>query len=175
MCQISKYLMFDLMSHHQCWAHINQFSILPNAVNGSVWFFKISSIWTKLKIWRSIKSIPHLRGGYKEILEISRFDQILMMDRLPLSGLARQLSLWTKTLGPKPHRIGMMTILNNSYHFLVHANLTEMPELPVEEQFCDASVRNGSISHILPSIDSSSIDEEMSHVSSLRFLTSLRL
>ena len=35
-------------------------------------------------------------------------------------------------LGMNPHRIEMMTILNNSCHFLVDANLTEMPDLPVE-------------------------------------------
>ena len=114
-------------------------------------------------------------GGSWENLEISRFDQTLMMGRLPPSDLARQLSLWTKTMGSKPHRIGMMTILNNSCHFLADANLTEMPELRVEEQISNASVGNGSISNILASIDCSSIDEEMIHSSSLRPLTSLRL
>ena len=76
--------------------------------------------------WRSGRQLRrfHIRGGGSwKNLEISRFDQNLMMGRLPLSNLARQLSLWTKTLGPKLHRIGMMTILNNSCHFLVLANL----------------------------------------------------
>ena len=118
--------------------------------------------------------LPHLRGGYKEILEISGFDRILGMGRLPLSNLATQFSLETNTLGSKPHRIGMMTILNNSCEFRVHTNLTQMPEFPVKEQFCDASVGNGSISNILSSIDSSSIDEGMIHASSFRPLASLR-
>ena len=113
-------------------------------------------------------------GGYEEILEISRFDRILEMGRLPMSNVATQFSLRTKTMGSKPHRIGMMTILNNSWHFLVHANLTQMPEFRVEEQFRDASARNGSISNILPSIDSSSIDGRMLHASSLRPLASLK-
>ena len=147
--------------------------IFSNAMSQSVWFVETLSIWVELKIWTSIMRLPHSRGGSWENLEISRFDQNLMMGRLPLSNLARQLSLWTKTLGPKPHRIGMMTILNKSCHFLVHPNLTEMPEFPVEEQFRDASARNGSISNILPSIDSSSIDGRMLHASSLRPLASL--
>ena len=112
--------------------------------------------------------------GYAEILEISRYDPFSGMGRLPMSNVATQFSLRTKTMGSKPHRIGMMTILNNSWHFLVHANLTQMPEFRVEEQFRDASARNGSISNILPSIDSSSIDGRMLHASSLRPLASLR-
>ena len=163
------------MYYGEFWSCIKDEINFPNAMSQSVWFFEILSILAKLKIWTSIMPIPHSRGGYRENVEISRFDQNLMMGRLPLSNLARQLSLWTKTLGPKPHRIGMMTILNNSCHFLVHANLAEMPELPVAEQFFDASVGNGSISNILPSIDSSSIDEEMIHSSSLRALALLRL
>ena len=119
--------------------------------------------------------IKESRRGYEEILEISRYNQFSEMGRLPMSNVATQFSLKTKTLGSKPHRIGMMTILNNSCHFVALANLTEMPELPIEEQFCDASVGNGSISNILPSIDSSSIDEEMIQSSSLRPLALLRL
>ena len=127
--------------------------------------------------WRSGRQLCafHFRGGYEEILEISRYDQFLEMGRLPMSNVATQFSLRTKTMGSKPHRIGMMTILNNSWHFLGHVNLTQMPEFRVEEQFRDASVGNGSISNILPSIDSSSIDGRMLHASSLRPLASLRL
>ena len=113
--------------------------------------------------------------GYAEILEISRYDPFSGMGRLPMSNVATQFSLRTKTMGSKPHRIGMMTILNNSWHFLGHVNLNQMPEFRVEEQFRDASVGNGSISNILPSIDSSSIDGRMLHASSFRPLASLRL
>ena len=128
--------------------------------------------------WRSGRQFCalHFRGGgYEEILEISRYDPFSGMGRLPMSNVATQFSLRTKTMGSKPHRIGMMTILNNSWHFLGHVNLTQMPEFRVEEQFRDASVGNGSISNILPSIDSSSIDGRMIHSSSLRPLASLRL
>ena len=127
-----------------------------------------------MKIWTSIMRDSISKGRYDEILQISRYDQFSEMGRLPMSNVATQFSLRTKTMGSKPHRIGMMTILNNSWHFLGHVNLTQMPEFRVEEQFRDASVGNGSISNILSSIDSSSIDEGMIHASSSRPLASLR-
>ena len=54
------------MSHHEYRPHINGNQVLQNAVNRSVWFFKILSIWAKLKFWTSIMLITQSRGGIKK-------------------------------------------------------------------------------------------------------------
>ena len=130
--------------------------------------------WT---YWRSGRQlgVPENRRGVWENFGNYRFDQFPGMGRLAMSNVATQFSLRTKKMGPNEDRFGRMTILNNSWHFLVRANLSRMAKFRVGEQFLDASVKNGSISNILPSIDSSSIDGWMIHVSSLRSLASLGL